>query len=185
MRFAHTETGRALDPADAESAAVYRARFNPAATVSWMVVTVPDGTAHGAIPRGNGDYNNPDGSTAKADNTLTPAPPPPAPQPNTPNNPYFGKIPKIPKDFWGLVLGVFIGGAGTNAGGLDRLGRLQSSIRAMPIVKIIDSVSLVDPDDRNGDFLRLLTILTTTAHETDGRFLLEPLEAGAIMQAWK
>jgi len=106
--------------------------------------------------------------------------------PNNPNNPHFGKKPKTPKDFWGLVLQVYVARAnGDNAQALDRIDRLMSSRRAAPIVKIIDSVDLIDPDDRNGDFLRCFSILTTTDHEdlTSGK-LMTSQEATSIMTAW-
>ena len=105
--------------------------------------------------------------------------------PNNQNNPYFGKAPLIPKDFWGLVLQVFIAGQGSNAGGLDRLSRLMDSKRAQPVIKIIDSVSTIDPDDKAGAFLRMTSLLTSTDHEGDGQRLMTSQELAAIMAAWE
>ena len=57
--FAHTETGKALDPHQNDIEAKYRARFNPALIANWSIVQVPDGTLHGATDNGDGTYTNP------------------------------------------------------------------------------------------------------------------------------
>lgn len=107
------------------------------------------------------------------------------PLPNNPGNPYFGKPPKIPKDFWGLVLQVYIQLGGSNEAGLDRQSRLLTSRRAQPIIKIADSVDTIDPDDKAGAFLQMVALLTGTNHETDSQKLMEAAELAAIMGAWK
>lgn len=115
---------------------------------------------------------------------FSPAPPPAVPTPNNPGNPYFGKTPKSPEHFWALILGVYIALGGSNEAGMDRQGRLLSSKRAQGIIKIVEAVSFIDPDDKDGDFLKMAALLTTTKHE-DGQLLIEVAEFDAIMAAWK
>lgn len=117
--------------------------------------------------------------------TTFEVPDPPAPTPNNPDNPYFGKVPLIPKMFWGLVLQVFIVMRGSNEAGLDRMARLLDSKRAVPVIKIVDSVSTIDPDDKDGAFLEMVALLTTTKHEGDGELLMTEQEVAGIMAAWR
>jgi hypothetical protein len=67
--FAHTETGKALDPQEADDADGYLKRFSGIDTDAWQVKEVPAGTQHGATPNGQGGWNNP----------PQPAPAPPTP----------------------------------------------------------------------------------------------------------
>jgi hypothetical protein len=114
---------------------------------------------------------------------------PPAAQPNTPDNPYFGKKPKLTKDFWAHMTAVYIAlASGADASekqknGMNRLGRILTSQIAAPIIKIADGVTWVDPDDKAGDFLRMVDLLTTTDHE-DGEVLMTDDELTAAMAAW-
>lgn len=114
---------------------------------------------------------------------------PAAPRPNNPGNPYFGKTPKLTKDFWGHMLSVYIaiapGGSATakQAAGMSQLGRLLTSQTASPIVKAVEGANVVDPDDKNGDFLKMVGLLTSTNHE-DAQLLMTPQELGAVMAAW-
>ena len=107
------------------------------------------------------------------------------PVPNNSGNPYFGKKPLPVDEFWGLVLTVYIAVQGSNAAGLDRHSRLITSKRAQPILELVRKVDLVDPDDKNGAFLKMLGILTTTDHE-DGASgkLMTAQEVAGIMAAW-
>lgn len=57
-RYAHTETGAALDPAEATSAQAYRARFAQDVSAGWTVDEVPANVAHGARVV-NGEWVNP------------------------------------------------------------------------------------------------------------------------------
>lgn len=144
-----------------------------------------DGFIQVADDAQDGDVKQNDGSFKPA-----PIPDPPQPQPHNPGNPYFGKIPMIPKLFWSLVLQTYIAIAvgddapTKQANGLDRQGRLLMSKRAQGIIKVADAVDVIDTDDRDGDFLKMATLLTTTLHE-DGQLIIEVAEFGAIMQGWK
>lgn len=57
-RYAHTESGAALDPADASSEQAYRARFQPSISGGWTVDEVPRNVTHGARVV-NGQWVNP------------------------------------------------------------------------------------------------------------------------------
>lgn len=59
MKYAHTESGQALDPQFADSEKAYRARYSDEAQVRWTVVRVPDDTQHNALSNGDGTYANP------------------------------------------------------------------------------------------------------------------------------
>lgn len=115
--------------------------------------------------------------------TVMPEPMQP-PQPNTPNNPWFGKKPLPVDRFWGVVLTAYIASTGGNAAGLDRFARLEESRRARAIIKIIEANELIDPDDKDGDFLQFLGLLKTTDHETDGEKLMSSTDEAAIFAAW-
>ena len=58
-KFAHIETGFALDPHESDSAEAYLKRFTEDATKDWLVVEVPKGTEHGAKDNGDGTFTNP------------------------------------------------------------------------------------------------------------------------------
>ena len=111
-------------------------------------------------------------------------PDPPPAEPNNANNPYFGKTSLIPKAFWGLTLKVLITLTGSNEAGLDRMARLLTSRRAAPIIKIVDSVATIDPDDKDGAFLEMAALLTSTKHEGDGGLLMTAQELAGIMAVW-
>lgn len=102
-------------------------------------------------------------------------PPPPGPQPNTPNNPYYGKRPLATKDFYALI-----------GSALDpaRFKRLLADSHYLWVGKVIDNVDTVDPDDRAGQFLKIVVYLTSTPGD-DGKVLVEAAEIQAIMAIWK
>jgi hypothetical protein len=59
MKYAHTETGRALDPQFDSDAGKYAARFTAEVIENWSIVQVPDDTLHGALDNGDGTFTNP------------------------------------------------------------------------------------------------------------------------------
>lgn len=171
--FAHTETGFCVDVLENETSADYLRRFAEDHTKDWVVIEVPDGTVSGANAT---TFENPASAVV------------PAAAPLNPNNPYWpGYVPKSPDQFWGLVQQVFITLQGSNEAGADRFSRLVNSGRAAGVIKIISAVDFINPDDKQGAFLRELAFLTTTKHETDAQFLMTAQEVGAIMQSgnWK
>lgn len=114
-------------------------------------------------------YYNRDGTIDQAQTS-----PAPAPKPNNPSNPYFGKKP-LPRDkFWALI-GQVLPGA--------RYKRLKTDANALWVIDIVNSVDLVDPDDKEGDFLNLLAYLIGTDGE-DAAKLMTAQERDAIMAAW-
>ena len=80
--FAHTESGKALQPLENASADEYLSRFTPDVTEGWVVTQVPDGTEHGATPDGHGGWINP----------SPPAPPQPIPGSKALNKTEFLKL---------------------------------------------------------------------------------------------
>lgn len=107
--------------------------------------------------------------------TARPVNPGPTPQPNIPGNQYFGKKPLKTADFWALI--------GT-AMAADRLKRLVNDSHFIWVNKVLDTVSIVDPDDKGGQFLLIVLYLTITNGD-DGALLMEKAERDAIMAAWK
>ncbi len=97
------------------------------------------------------------------------------PFPNTPNNPYFGKKALATKDFYALVGNVLPA---------DRFKRLLTDSHFLWVGKVVDHVDSVDPDDKAGQFLQIMTYLTGTNGD-DGKALLDQAEQNAIMTAWK
>ncbi|CAB4202519.1 hypothetical protein UFOVP1623_42 [uncultured Caudovirales phage] len=71
--FAHTETGQAIDPREAEDKDAYYKVSNPDVRDKWTIERVPDGTAPGSTPDGNGGWTAP----------SKPPPPPPPPAATT------------------------------------------------------------------------------------------------------
>ncbi|CAB4188086.1 hypothetical protein UFOVP1169_56 [uncultured Caudovirales phage] len=66
MKFAHIETGAALDPQFDTDAGKYAARFAPGIMAQWVISQVPDDTQHGAKDNGDGTFTNPGPPPAKA-----------------------------------------------------------------------------------------------------------------------
>lgn len=117
------------------------------------------------------------GDYMKAGNFENPAPvvdAPAEPKPNTPNNPYFGKPTLATKDFWALVGKVLPA---------DRFKRLINDSHFLWIDKVLDKVETVDPDDKAGQFLQIVTYLTATNGD-DAAPLLKAGERDSIMAAW-
>lgn len=96
------------------------------------------------------------------------------PKPNTPNNPYFGNAPMPTEQFW-IFIQKMLGAA--------RMKRLTADSGFIGIDRAMRSIKTVDPDDKDGLFLKLVSDLTSTSGE-DGKLLLEPAERDAIMGAW-
>lgn len=115
--------------------------------------------AHGATYSG-GDWTNPS---------------PPKPQPNNPGNPYFGKRPLPTKDFWALV------GQALPAA---RFKRLVNDSHFLWVDKVLDKVDTVDVDDKAGQFLQIVSYLTSTDAD-DGQKMMTAQEVQIIMAAWK
>lgn len=59
MLFAHIETGFAIDVIEASSQQSYEKLFAGDLVQKWTVVSVPNGTPHGAKSNGDGTYTNP------------------------------------------------------------------------------------------------------------------------------
>lgn len=126
-------------------------------------IQVADDNVSGAYLQQDGSYLNPAASIPQAS------------QPNNPGNPYFGKRPLPRKDFFALV------GQTLSA---DRYKRLTTDSHFLWVKDVIDGIDLVDPDDKQGQFLKIAQYLTTTAAD-DGKPLMETAERDAIMHAWK
>lgn len=130
-----------------------------------------------------------DGATENGDgvgpnNTTIPQEKPQAPtaQPNTPNNPYFGKQRLTGAQFVGLCIGAL----GVIAANRVSADPAFASIRLW--VSTADVV--IDPDDKEGQFLRLAGLpgadgYLTTALAADGQPLMTRTQRDAIMKAWK
>ncbi len=116
-----------------------------------------------------------------ADDYELPSPPPVVDA----QHPYKDYVELRADQFWGLVTRVYMALQGSAGAGLDRVSRLLMSKRTQPIIKLIDSLSIINADDKEGNFLEMYGILTTTNHETDGHLLMEIAEASAIMTTWK
>ncbi len=161
--FARLVNGYALDCQVAATATDLATRFN----ADWLArnpfSVVPDGTLHGAVINADGTFGNP----------IPPAPP--VPQPNNPGNPYFGKTPLATKDFWALVGTVLPA---------DRMKRLLNDSHFIWVNKVLDQVSIIDPDDKGGQFLQIVMYLISTAGD-DAQPLMTKMERDSIMQAWK
>lgn len=156
--FAHIENGYVIDPYDHATIAEYKSRFGALAD-QWVIVSVPSGTVHGAKDNGDGTFTNP--------------PPPPLPGPNNPGNPYFGKKPIATKDFYAI--------AGRALGA--RYARLRKDDAFLWIADLLGDITLVDPDDKAGQFLQIIGYLETT-NAADGQPLMSPADVAAIMALW-
>lgn len=161
--FARIVGGFALDCQIAATATELAARFHPEWLAKNPFIVVPDGTLHGALDNGNGTFSNP----------LPPVPV--VPQPVNPGNPYFGKPVLKTAAFWVLVGQVL---------SADRMKRLVDDSHFIWIEKVIAETTLVDPDDKDGLFLKIVTYLTTTKAD-DTALLMDKAERDAIMAAWK
>lgn len=159
--FAHIETGFALDPQENGDQAGYEARFNAETIAKWQIVQVTDGTTHGASSDGQGGWVNP----------IPPAPP--KPEPNNPGNPYFGKASITRDKFYGLAFSI-LGPA---------YPRLRNDAAFCGVKDIIDSVTLLDPDDKAGQFLQVIGYLQAT-NAADGHPLMSAQDVQKIMTAW-
>lgn len=124
------------------------------------------------IYRKNPNYGKPGEPEMLASETVITTTPDPLP--NTPNNPYFGKRPLATKDFYALV------GRTLSA---DRFTRLLGDKNFAWVLKVLDHVDTVDPDDKAGQFLQIIAYLTNTSGQ-DGKPLMETAERDAIMGAW-
>lgn len=161
--FARVAGGYALDCQIAATATDLAARFNPEWLSANPFVIVPDGTLHGAVDNGNGTFTNP--PPAIDYSTL----------PNNPGNPYFGKQRLAAKDFWALV------GQSLPA---DRFKRLLNDSHFLWVNKVIDSIAIVDTDDKSGQFLQIVSYLVSTNGD-DGMPLMQKAERDTIMAGWK
>lgn len=160
--FARSVGGFAVDIQIAASATELQGRFHPDWLAKNPFIVVPDGTLHGAIDNGNGTFTN-----------VPPQVKPP--EPNNPANPYFGKTPMLTKDFWALVGNVLTP---------DRFKRLLNDSHFLWVNKVLDSVTIVDPDDKGGQFLQVVSYLLTTNGD-DAAPLMTKTERDSIMSAWK
>ncbi len=138
-------------------------RYHPDWLARNTFIVVPDGTLDNARDNGDGTYSNP-----------VPAQQP-IPQPNNPGNPYFGKAPLATKDFWALVGQVLPA---------DRMKRLLNDSHFIWVDKVLGEITLVDPDDKAGQFLQIVAYLVGTAGD-DGQPLMTKTERDTIMSAWK
>lgn len=161
--FARLVNGSALDCRVQASAAELAACFHPAWLAANPFSVVPDGTVHGAKDNGDGTFTNPPPSID------------PAALPNNPGNPYFGKQHLAAKDFWALV------GQSLPA---DRFKRLLNDSHFLWVNKVIDNISVIDTDDKAGQFLQIVSYLVSTNGD-DGMPLMQKAERDAIMAGWK
>jgi hypothetical protein len=159
--FAHTETGRALDPWPNDTPAHYLARFPGVDTSAWAVTQVEDGTTQGATPDGQGGWAN------------AAAPITPVPQPNNANNPYWPKKILETKDFYALV-GQVLGA---------RYPRLRKDDAFLWVYDSLNKIDLVNTDDHAGQFLEMLAYLEKT-NAADAQPLMSAQDVAVIMASW-
>lgn len=160
--YAHIETGHALDVWRNDSLEEYAARF-PHHPENWDIAVVDAGTVHGATPDGHGGWDNPVVHV-------------PIPTPNTPNNPFFGKEIVPGGQFLGVILGVL---------GFARANRLMNDSHFTAAKAFLTAQSvLVNPDDKQGQFLGLVQFVTTTNGD-DGAVLVTAQEIAGIRAAMK
>lgn len=166
-KFARIVDSKAVDVILADSLEKIADMFNPDWLRDKTFVGVPDDTSHGRNVTVNAD-----GSFSWGDN---PPEPDSIPKPNNPGNPYFGKRPLPTKDFYALAWAEL---------GTTKFNRLITDAGFLWIDKILSQITVVDPDDRAGQFLQILGYLTTTK-ATDGEMLLSQQDVAEIMGAWK
>ena len=98
----------------------------------------------------------------------------PPPQPINAGNPYFGKTPLPAEQFIGLLWQTL--GA--------RYPRLRTDPAFLGPFDTLLKVNIVDVDDKDGDFLKIVSYLQQT-NAQDGQPLLSKQDLTAIMAAWK
>lgn len=123
-------------------------------------IRVADDAVSGATKQQDGSYQNPLIALE--------------PGPNNLGNPYFGKQPLETKDFYGLV------GQALSAA---RFKRLLTDSHFLWVGKVLDHVDHVDPDDKAGQFLKIIAFLQATDGD-DAAKLITAQEVAGIMGAW-
>lgn len=134
---------------------------------AWVANEISAGRAWAAVPVGTLP-----GAKDNGDGTFDP-PAIPEPKPNNAGNPYFGKNILVTKDFFAL--------AGRALGA--RYPRLRNDPAFLWVFDVLNKVEFVDVDDRQGQFLAILTYLTTT-NADDGQKLMSAQDVTNIMSAW-
>lgn len=160
VTFARVINSVAVDVQVASSATDLAARFHPDWLAAHPFVVVPDGTTHGAHDNGNGTFSNI---------------PTPAPTPNNAGNPFFGKPKLTPSQFISMAAAAL---------GITKWTRLTNDPAFQGVRDIIVNVSVVDADDRKGQFLALASYLQNT-NGADGQPLMTASDITTVMTAWK